>query len=114
MNEAKGGRRDSIATTSGSAYRAGGFLAKFRKYTLKAQCRKNVANLSLDRGLGARSYAHIEWLRYRAEHKAKESPTVAASDANVRDRHGHPVIYRRYRGDCGHEWTCSLGQLGRV
>src|SRR5438128_19262 len=92
--------RQKSANTTRSKVRARVEQVLF-EVPLKAQCRKNVANLSLDRGLGARSYAHIEWLRYRAEHKAKESPTVAASDANVRDRHGHPVIYRRYRGDCG-------------
>src|ERR1700730_14944856 len=69
------GRGCLISGPTGGGYRTGGFLAKSRKYRQKAQCTKNVANLSLDRGLGGAQLCTQRWLRHRAEHKAKESPT---------------------------------------
>src|ERR1700730_11228735 len=47
-----------ISGPTGSGYRAGRFLAKSRNSKQKAQCTKKVANLSLGRSFGARSYAH--------------------------------------------------------
>ena len=41
---------------------------------------------------------HTEMAPTSSRAQGKGEPNVAASDANVRDRHGHPVIYRRYRG----------------
>jgi hypothetical protein len=70
------GRGVKILGGMGSGDRVGGLLAKFRKYKQKAQCTKNVANLSLDRSLGGAQLCTQRWLRQRvssdlSERKAK-------------------------------------------
>jgi hypothetical protein len=91
-----------------------GSLSEISKFNPKSPMHKKCSKYFSRPRFGGRAAMHTEMAPTSSRAQGKGDPNVAASAAKCVIGTGHPAIYRRYRGDCGHEWTCSLGQLGRV